>query len=120
MSAELVSAVNGILTAKISGKLTRPELAAMQKSAAEYIEKQGEVRFLVITENFQGWEKTGDWGDVSFSANYDRFIKKIAIVGEKKWEDLARLFVAEGFRDFPIEYFQPLELARAQAWVAAT
>jgi hypothetical protein len=42
----------------------------------------------------------------------------MAIVGEKKWEDLTLMFVAKGLRSFPIEYFQPVELARARAWLA--
>jgi hypothetical protein len=119
MSAEMISAANGILTAKISGKLTHPQLAALQKSAAEYIEKQGEISVLILTENFQGWEKGGDWADVSFSAKHDRSIKKIAIVGDKAWEGLALVFTAKGIRRVPIEYFQPADLVKAKAWVAA-
>ena len=117
MSIEILSNSGGILTARISGMLTQPELAAMQASAKDSIRQQGQVRFLVITEDFQGWRKGDDWSDVSFMDN-DPYIKKMAIVGEKKWEELALVFAASWSRTFPIEYFEPAELERAQAWLA--
>ena len=76
------------------------------------------MSILVLTEGFQGWERGGDWGDLSFQMGNDSFIEKLAIVGEKQWEDLALLFAAKGFRRFPVEYFQPTELSRAHAWLA--
>ena len=42
----------------------------------------------------------------------------MAIVGERKWEDLALMFTAEGLRQFPIEYFDSARLAAARAWLA--
>jgi hypothetical protein len=49
----------------------------------------------------------------------DPHIKKMAIVGEKRWEELALIFAARPIRSFPIEYFGPAELERARAWLAA-
>jgi stage II sporulation SpoAA-like protein len=119
MSAEITSNTGGIVTAKIAGKLSHSELVALQKSIVDIISRQGNVRFLVIAEGFQGWEKHGDWEDLSFQMENDPHIEKMAIVGEKKWEDLALVFVAKGFRKFPIEYFQPADLAKARSWLLA-
>jgi len=44
----------------------------------------------------------------------------MAIVGDKKWEDLTLLFTAKGLRKFPIEYFEPAAIAKARAWLAET
>ena len=52
----------------------------------------------MLVENFAGTEKGGNPGDVSFQADYDPFIEKIAIVGDKKWEDVALLFTSKGIR----------------------
>jgi hypothetical protein len=117
MSAEIVTAADGVLTIKITGKLTQPELQAVQKSAAEILTAQGKMRVLVIAQEFEGWEKTGDWGNISIQDEMDPKIKKMAIVGESKWEDLALLFAAKGLRKFPIEYFQPQDLAKARGWL---
>jgi hypothetical protein len=118
MSASIESASDGLLTIKVNGKLTQPEWVSVQKQSSSYIDQFQRVRILVIAENFQGWEKKGNWGDISFQAKYDKSIEKMAIVGEKQWEDLSLMFTAKGFRPFPIEYFQPVELARAKAWIA--
>jgi hypothetical protein len=118
MSVEISDNSGGILTARVSGKLTQPELAALQDAAGDILNRQGKARLLILTENFEGWERGGEWGNVSFSVQHDEQIEKMAIVGEKKWEDLALLFTAKGLRRFPIEYFQPTDLARARAWLA--
>ncbi|MBS1221998.1 MAG: hypothetical protein H6R23_1618 [Proteobacteria bacterium] len=118
MSAEIVSNSGGILTARISGRLTQPELAALQASAQESILQQGHVSFLIIVEDFQGWREGDDWSDVSFMDN-DPYIRKMAMVGEKKWEQLALIFAAKPIRKFPVEYFQPAELEKARTWLAA-
>jgi hypothetical protein len=60
-----------------------------QEAIVASIRRQGKVRFLIIADGFQGWEKDGDWGDLSFQIKNDPHIEKMAIVGEKKWEDLA-------------------------------
>jgi len=118
MSAEIIDTAGGVLTARITGKLTQPELAALQQAVGDLIERQGNARLLVVVQDFEGWQRGGDWGDLSFSMKYDDRIEKMAIVCEKKWEDLALIFASKGMRQFPIEYFAPAEVARARAWLA--
>lgn len=120
MSAEIIDNTENILTARISGTLSHPKLAALQQAASEIINKQGKARLLVVAENFQGWQRGGDWGDLSFQLEHDAHIEKMAIVGDKKWEDLALVFASKGFRSFPIEYFATADLAKARAWLAET
>jgi hypothetical protein len=117
MSAEIVSNSGGVLTARISGRLTQPELAALHASANDSIRQHGQVRILIIAEDFEGWREGDDWTDVSFMDS-DPFVRKMAIVGDKQWEQLALIFSAKAIRKFPIEYFLPGELERAQAWLA--
>jgi len=119
MSAQIADVSGGVITFKVSGKLAKNELAIVQKAAAEVIQRSGKVRFLVLVEAFDGIDSAGNWADVSFQADYDPFIEKIAIVGDKKWEDVALLFTAKGVRRVPIEYFQPADLAKATTWLAA-
>ncbi len=120
MSAEVTDYTDGILSARISGKLTHAELVALQHAASDLIKREGKVRLLVMAENFQGWERGGDWGDLSFQSEHDAHIERMAIVGDRKWEDLALLFAAKGFRKFPIEYYESHELTKARAWLAVS
>jgi len=115
---EIVDVSEGSLTVRVTGTLKKSELDRAQASAREIIRRHGKVRFLVIAEDFRGWDREGDWGDVSFQMEYDEYIERIAIVGEKQWEDLALAFAGKGVRPAVIEYFLPSDLATARAWVA--
>lgn len=117
MSASIVNTADGIITVKISGKLKRPELTAMEKTAVEIFRQQGKMRILILAEDFQGWERGGDWGDLSFMRENDQHMEKIAIVGEGKWKDLALIFTGKNYRECPVEYFLPEEVGQAQAWL---
>ena len=91
----------------------------MQKAAGAIFAAGGKWRILVLTENFKGWERGGSWDDFSFQSDQDVHIERMAIVGERKWEELTLLFTAKGLRKFPIRYFSPAQAAEAHAWLAA-
>ena|SRR5438034_5461657 len=117
MSAKIESNTRGVLTIKVTGTLSQPELSAARKAAAEILQKQGRGCILIDAQKFAGWEKGGDWGDLSGQTELDPQVEKLAIVGEKKWEDFALIFAGQGLRRFPIEYFLPADLPKAHAWL---
>ena len=117
MSIQVSGVSEGILTLQVSGMLSQSELTQMQQTAADSIRAQGKVRILVLAGDFAGWESGGEWNDFSFQEEFDPCIEKMAIVGDKRWEDLALIFVAKGLRSFPIEYFAANEQAQALAWL---
>ncbi|MCQ8102588.1 STAS/SEC14 domain-containing protein [Methylomonas sp. SURF-2] len=100
MSAEIISHFDGIVTAKITGKLTQPELTTLQQSMLGIIGREGGIRALTVCEDFQGGAKEGEREDVSFQNNSDPYINKMALVCDRKWEDLALIFSGKGFREF--------------------
>lgn len=117
MSAEIVSNFEGIVTVKINGKLNYLELTALQNSVTDIIDTYDSIRVLLILENFRGFGKDGNWDNISFMTLSDSYIDKMAIVGEKNWKESALMFTAQGLREFPIEYFLPDELNKAEAWL---
>ena len=119
MAAKITGLQDGIVTLVVSGHLTQRELAAAQAEAASLIRKAGKIRFLVLAEGFEGWERGGQWSDFSFQEAHDADIERMAIVGEEQWRDLTLLFTSQGLRPFPIEYFPPARLAEARAWLVA-
>lgn len=116
MSAEIVNSSGNTLVFKITGTLAQSELAAAQKNAAEILKREGTKHVLVIAEHFEGWGK-GDWGDLSGQMMIEPYIDRMAIIGDKKWENLAMLFAGKGIRHLPIEFFAPTDLPKAQAWL---
>ena len=118
MAVALVDVVDDLMTTRISGLLREEELTALQMRAAEMIQRTGMIRFFVIVEEFEGWSKEGDWSNVWFQSEYDEGIEKMAIVGDMKWEELARIFTGQGARRFPIRYFSTEEIEAAREWIA--
>jgi hypothetical protein len=113
-----VNVEEGLVTVRIGGIVTPAEQARGQQAVAEAIQKQGKVKVLVLAQGFQGWSwSKGDWSDVSFQAQYDVSIEKMAFVGDRKWDDLARVFTGKGLRQVPIEFFPDEEKARV--WLDA-
>jgi SpoIIAA-like len=83
------------------------------------IAREGKIRALVILEGFEGWERSGDWGDVSFMMEEGQHIEKMAIVGDEKWRDDALAFTAKGFRPTAIEFFPASRINEARTWLNA-
>ena len=117
MSYEIVDNSDGILTLRVSGKLTFAEYQEGQRKAAEIMRQQGKMRGLVLLENFLGTEKEGNWGDISFAMEFDKYIEKMAFVGKKELEGQVLLFTGKGVRKVPIEFFETADLAKA--WLAS-
>ncbi|HKI69438.1 MAG TPA: STAS/SEC14 domain-containing protein [Verrucomicrobiae bacterium] len=119
MSAKIVEVTDRVITIKVSGQLTHPELAASQQAAGEILDRLGKGRLLIVTEDFQGMVKRGDWEDVSFQMQHDAQIERIAIVSEKRWAETALLFTGKGIRKMAIEHFEPSQLDQARTWAGA-
>ena len=119
MAFTIIDASGPILAAKISGELTPTEVSQIQAVALEAIRRCGKISALFILENFQGWKREGEWGDVSFLIEHDKEIAKISVVGEDQWRDFTYAFLAKGFREAEVEFFLPADLTKARAWLEA-
>lgn len=103
----------------VSGTLEKEEYLRAQQEVESAIEQRGGIRILVLLENFSGWERAEGWDDLSFSDRNDRYIEKIAIVGDRKWQDLVYAFTLKGLRPVPIEYFDSQDKTSALEWIGA-
>jgi hypothetical protein len=109
---------SGLLSIRISARLSEAELAALQAAAAAAIAGHGRIRVLVHATQFAGWAEGGLWNDFSLQEANDMHVERMAIVGEERWRDQALLFTSAGLRPFPIRYFVPAELSAARGWLA--
>lgn len=119
MPVETIDAAGKLLQLKVRGMFKKADYDRIIQIAKETIEREGKVRALVILEAFEGWERRGDWGDVSFMMEQGRHIEKMAIVGDEKWKDEAFAFTAKGFRATAIEFFPPSRLNEARTWTSS-
>ena len=115
MSIEMRAGGQRLLVVRIYGILRRAELEESQRAAAKIIREAGKVTALVLLDGFEGWERTDEWGDVSFLAEHDTDIEKIAVVGQERWRDEVLMFAGAGLRHNPVRYFN--DEAGARAWL---
>ena len=92
MAFTIIDATGPIVSARISGTLTRSEVGQMQAAALEAIQRCGKISALFILDNFKGWKREGDWGDITFMMEHDNDIARIAVVGDEEWRDLIYAF----------------------------
>ena len=107
-----------LVVCHVSGELGKAEYDDMLSNLESVIQETGEVRILVLLQDFAGWEKAEGWEDTSATDRNDAYLKKFAIVGDEKWRDLVALFTLQGMRPVPIEYFGPGEEQTARQWLS--
>jgi len=118
MPANIQRETDNIYVLRISGTLQRSEFGGAQDKTVGDIGAGVKPRILAILENFEGWERGADWGNLDFVYWHSNDIAKIAIVGEPRWESDALAFAGAGFRNAPVKFFPDTQLAEARAWLA--
>jgi hypothetical protein len=102
---------------RITGLLKKSEFDAALAAEARQWRPTSRVKVLVIVEDFKGWERGADWGDVAFFFEHDHQIEKIAIVSDPKWEVQTLVFAGAGVRRGEVKFFPTNQMAQARAWL---
>ena len=113
MLENLSQSTGNISGYKAVGKITRDDYTILTADVEALLQQEASICLLLEMEEFEG-EKIKAWGaDIKFGHEYRKKIAKMAIVGDKKWQDwmtaLVDPFYAREAEFFPIE-------ERAAAW----
>jgi hypothetical protein len=107
----------GTLGFKLSGKLHDEDYKHFVPAVDAAVAKHGKVRLLAQFHDFHGWDLHALWDDIKFSTTHCTKIDRIALVGEKKWEEwMAK--VCKPFTMAKVRYFDAAQLDAAKAWLA--
>jgi hypothetical protein len=117
MPASIHHESGNLFRVRISGVLRQAELKDVQAVAAREIVRLGRITLLFVLEQFEGWERGADWGDLAFYVAHDKDIAKIAIIGEEQWRDHGLAFAGAGIRKAAVQFFPLAEGARARTWL---
>ena len=75
-----------VLGFSVSGDVTNEDYDVLTPAVAAAVEEHGTVNLLLDLTGFH-WEKISAWGaDLHFGHEYHHKITRLAIVGNKKWE----------------------------------
>ena len=117
MSITFTKESDNLFVISVQGVFTFEDLKEIQEKASAQIDSSGKVKLLVLTEQFSGWGKEGDWGDLTFMYEYDSNIEKIAVVAEGEWKDMILMFIGAGRRQAAVEFFLPGQDKDARDWL---
>ena len=106
-----------LIVVHIKGTFTFEDLKEFQNKGGDEIDRSGKVKLLILAEQFSGWGKEGDWGDLTFMYEHDAYIEKIAVVAEAKWKDEILMFVGAGRRQAAVEFFLDGGEENARDWL---
>jgi len=73
-----------------------------------------EVDLLVDMRNFKGWEFMAAWDDFKFGVKHRNAFNKIAIIGNKKWEETSTGMMSHLMKG-KVKFFQERE--KALSWL---
>jgi hypothetical protein len=101
---------------KMSGKLHDEDYKKFVPLLDAAIANQGKIRILAQFHDFKGWDLRALWDDIKFSTTHCTKIERIALVGEKKWEEwMAK--VCKPFTMAKIRYFDSSDAEAAWKWL---
>ena len=76
----------------------------------------GKAKLLAWFHDFHGWDMHAFWDDTKFATTHCTKIEKIALVGDKKWEEwMAK--VCKPFTMAKVRYFDVADIENAWKWV---
>tara|TARA_B100000949_G_C14104929_1_gene375791 strand:+ start:405 stop:755 length:351 start_codon:yes stop_codon:yes gene_type:complete len=82
----------------------------------EKIAEYGTINWFFEMTNFKGWTLSALWRDAKFDIKHKDNLSKIAMVGEKKWEE-AMTTLMKPFTDTEIKFFDLGDREHAKQWI---
>jgi len=117
MTVEFQEQRNGkVPWGRLSGKLRKADYEPFVPEAGRLIARHGSIRVLMEMHDFHAWDAGALWEDVKFDLKHFRDIERLAMVGEKKWQQGMAVF-RKPFTTAGIRCFQREQLDQARAWI---
>ena len=103
---------------KATGKLTDADYQQFLPRLTTLNHKYGPLSLLIELEDFQGWEPKAAWDDFHYGKEHDNDFKRIALIGEKRWQHWMTA-LGNIFTRTQIRYFTRDEIQAAWDWLRA-
>ena len=117
MSIQLKQENGGtILNVHVSGKLAKADYELFVPEFERLLRQRGKPSVLFDMSGFHGWEAGALWEDMKFDVHHFADIEKLAMVGDKQWEQGMAIF-CKPFTTASIRYFDQADIAEARRWL---
>lgn len=116
MIEQLPRSTDSVLGFRLSGKLHDADYQNFVPLIDAALKKHPKVRVLALFQDFHGWDLHALWDDIKFSTTHCTKLDRIALVGEKKWEEwMAK--VCKPFTLAKVRYFDHRDVDVAWTWL---
>ncbi|PXA05064.1 STAS/SEC14 domain-containing protein [Coraliomargarita sinensis] len=100
-----------------SEKLTDIDFQVITPELETQIEEYHKIALFLELKNFHGWTGSALWADTKFDLKHHNDFTRIAIVGDKKWEEwLSKLW--KPFTSAELRYYEASERKMAMSWAS--
>jgi len=117
MTIKLSKDDHQLLTLTISGKYLFSEFQQLSEEVGLIFQSKTKLNLLVIFDQFEGWEDCEQWSDTAVEELAASFVRKTAVVAEKRWHDDIEMFGLMDFQQWPFKFFNPEKLKDAYLWL---
>lgn len=104
------------LALHVSGKLTKADYEYFVPEFERLFGIHGKLRVLFDMSDFHGWTASALWEDTKFATHHFNHLDRLAIVGEKRWQQGMATF-CKPFTKAKVRYFHQTEAIEARQWL---
>ena len=101
----------------VSGTLSVDDYDRLVPRLERLAAERGPLRIYIELHDFHGWSPAALWKDIRFDARHQDDMERIAVVGEKRWEEWA-IRLSQPFLKADMRFFHPDEAEAARRWVS--
>jgi hypothetical protein len=105
-----------IIYTTVIGKVTEEDFKELRNTLDKLMSEYPKIRWLYEMVEFDGWEIKTFFKDTSYSLKHTNDFEKIAMVGEKKWQEVMTALM-KPFTSAEIKYFEIEEKKQAEKWI---
>ena|ERR1700733_473007 len=105
-----------VLEVLVSGRLAHEDYLQFVPKFEQLVAQHGRIRVLFEMVDFHGWKVGALWDDIKLDIIHFSDIERLAIVGEKQWEEGMSVF-CRPFTTAEIRYFDHTKADEAREWL---
>jgi SpoIIAA-like len=118
MSIQMHSENGGmVFVVKLIGTLVKEDYKPLVLEFSRLVKEHGKLSVLLDMTRFEGWDAAGLWQEIKFDTQHTNEMKRLAVVGEKRWQHAIATF-AKPFTPAEVRYFEADAAPAAMEWVA--
>jgi len=106
-----------LLEVRVTGKLSHDDYQNFVPAFERLTGRHGKIRVLFEMADFHGWSAGALWDDLKFDLKHFSDIERLALVGDKKWEQGMSVF-CRPFTSAKVRFFDSAAIQDARAWLA--